>query len=412
MKNILRTFVKILAAGLLLFVVTSSSAQVSKTFIYGKVFTSDGSSFEGYINMSKKSFMWSDLYLLQKIENPYTEYIPRNKRSLRNTRIEDEFGSIRIVNRNNRRPTVHSFSVRYGYIKSIEYTGRKSITLELKNEKFINLESSYSHRNNYISIADREFGKLKLRLSEVDRIEFMNKPSDVTIKRANPIYGTVVAKQGEFTGFVCWDNDEVDVDDFLDGDWDRKDVSILFKNVKSIVKDGRCCEVTTFSGREIRLCSSNDVNSGNRGVFVNMPNVGRVKLNWRDFESVNFSKQINDVGLSYDDYKPANRMSAKLTLKNDMEYSGVLVYDLDEAMDVEILDGKNNGVAYQIPFMYVKSITPRGFDYSDVVLRNGAKISLGNSTDVDYKNSGILLFTGGDNSEFFYWHELKSIVFE
>lgn len=412
MKDIIRIFGKILILGLFLFIAKSASAQVNKSFIYGKVFASDGTFFEGYINMDKKSFLWSDLYNLQKIENPYSEYIPKNKRSLRNRRLEDEFGNVRIINRNNRRAIVHSFSVRFAYIKSIEYTGRKGVTLELKDDKFINLESSLSHRNNFIGLTDREFGEIRLRLSEINRIVFMNKPAEVNISRAEPIYGRVIAKQGEFTGFVCWDNDEVDLDDLLDGDWESKDVSILFKNIKSIVKDGRCCRVTTFSGREIRLCASNDVNSGNRGVFVNMPNVGRVKVKWSDFESAHFSKQTDDVGLSYDDYKPASRLKAKITLKNDEAHSGVLVYDLDEAMDVEILNGKNGGASYQIPFMYVKSITPRGFDYSDVLLRNGAKISLGDSSDVDYKNSGVLLFTGGENTEFFYWHELKTIVFE
>ena len=412
MKDINRAIVRFLLVGLFFLIVSSSSAQVSNNYIYGKVFTTDGSSFEGFIKFGKRSFLWSDFYKLEKIDNPYSDYIPENKRKIRNKRIEDEFGAVRIVNRNPRRPTIHRFSIRFGYIKSIDFSGRKDVTLEIKGDKYINLESSYSHRNLSVSVTDIEFGEVKLRADDIDKIELMSRPVDLKISRAQPIYGTVVAEQGEFTGFICWDNDEVDGDDLLDGTWKRRDVSVLFRNIKSIVKEGRCCKVTTSSGKQIELCGSNDVDSGNRGVFVNMPNVGRVKVNWRDFKSINIIQQLYDVGLSYDDYKAANRMSATVTLKNNKEHSGVLVYDLDEAMDIEVLDGKNGNLEYQIPFMYIKSITPRGFDYSRVELRNGAKLSLGDSSDVDYKNSGILLFTGGEDTEFFYWYEVKKIEFK
>jgi hypothetical protein len=385
-----------------------SSGQISKNYIYAKVITKDSSTFEGFVKFGRRTFLWSDFFKLDKLENPYAQYIPIGKKKVIQYEISDDDSFFR---KDSRKLTVHEFTVRLGYIKSMEFHDNRYISLELKDEKYINLRSSYFHRDLDIEITDKEFGRLKLDASQLERIEFMSAPDNLEITMSAPIYGTVLTKQGEFTGFVCWDKDEIDEDDLLDGDWGRKGVSIYFKNIASIEKLNNCCNVITRSGVSIELCGSNDVNRSNRGVIVNMPNVGELTIDWRDFESLQLNHSFDNIGLAYDDYKPAERLRGDVILKDGSIHSGIIVYDLDEAMTIENIDGKNAGLAFKIPFLNIKSITPKSLKYSKIVLTNGISLLLGKLQDVNYKNDGILIFTETGDREFFQWVEIKNINF-
>ena len=45
--------------------------------------------------------------------------------------------------------------------------------------------------------------------------------------------------------------------------------------------------------------------------------------------------------------------------RDGLSLEGVLVYDLDEAMDFELLDGQNGNISYRVPFKYVQEIEPK-----------------------------------------------------
>jgi len=392
--------------------IQTATAQINKNYIYGKVFAKDSSVFEGYIQFGDRSFMWGDYFYLDKIENPYCEIVPENKRIIRSTKVQDDKGSVRILNRNLNNLSTHEFVVRFGYLNSIEFLSQRYVTLEVKEGKFINVKTSYSHSSLDVKVNDRELGEITLDASQISKIEFIPSPDITEDVISSPLYGTVLTKQGEFTGFIWWDNDEHNENGLLDGNWGKKDVSIYFKNIQAIEKYDRCCNVTTVSGKTVRLCGSNDVNYGNRGIYVNMPNVGLVKIKWSDFESVEFIHSLNNVGLSYNDYMQVERIRGKVKTKDGHEVEGILVYDLDEAMNIENLDGKNGGLDYKIPFMYIKRVIPKSYKYSQVELKNGTKLFLGKSSDVDYKNDGVIIFKSSTEIEYYHWHEIREIIIQ
>lgn len=406
----IRIFILVLLS--VFFCVHISNGQISKNYIYAKVTTKDSSTFLGLVKFDKKLFMWSDFLRLDKLNNPYYKYIPKSKLIVSNRLVQIGNTDFEHIDKNLKYLKNHSLTIRFGFIKAIDFLENNQLIMEIKNKKFIELSYDAFFSTFDIEVKDKEFGKINIDASLIHRIEFLETPDDIVISKSKPIYGTVQTVQGEFTGFIRWDMDEVLEDDLIDGNWKYKEVSIAFKSIYSIKRHNDGCIVKTLSGRELYLKNSNDISYGNRGLEVNMPNVGKVKISWKDFKSLSLNHKINKEGIGYDDYRIAQRLSGKIFLRDSTIRKGVIVYDLDEAMNVENIDGRNSNLRFSIPFMYIKSITPMGFKYSKVELKNGTKLFLGGENDVNYKNDGVLIFTESGKIEFFHWFEIKNIQFD
>ena len=93
------------------------------------------------------------------------------------------------------------------------------------------------------------------------------------------------------------------------------------------------------SGRKLELDDSNDVDSGNRGIIVTIDGVGRVDIPWKEFDKVEFSNPPSK-GVSYDSFKKQKELTGTVTVANGDKHSGRIVYDLDEAYDLELLNGE------------------------------------------------------------------------
>ena len=75
-----------------------------------------------------------------------------------------------------------------------------------------------------------------------------------------------------------------------------------------------------------------------RGIFVEDPKIGRVKVSWDAFERVEF-RDPGPSGRGYDDYAPARRLTGTVTDYDDRTYKGELAFDLDETESFEMLNG-------------------------------------------------------------------------
>jgi hypothetical protein len=217
---------------------------------------------------------------------------------------------------------------------------------------------------------------------------------------------------GDFSGLIQWDHEECLTNDVLDGDSEDGDVSIPMGNIRSIERDGRGSLVTLKSGREMYLRGSNDVNSENRGVIVKSPDLGKVKIEWREFIRVDFDEKAKTSGPAYADYGKPKQLNGIVKTINGERYKGLIVYDLDEAWDYELLNGYDEEVEFIIPFRNIKSVSPKNYNYSTVELRNGDKILLGDGQDVADKNDGILIFTADDDPVYVPWSDLETVVFD
>lgn len=74
------------------------------------------------------------------------------------------------------------------------------------------------------------------------------------------------------------------------------------------------------------------------------------------------------------------------------------MYDLDEAMDFELLDGQNGNISYRVPFKYVQKIEPKNYKYTWVKLSGGTELVLGTMCDVTAANDGYWSSGRGEKS--------------
>ena len=256
---------------------------------------------------------------------------------------------------------------------------------------------------------DDELGETSFRWSRIESIEFMATPANLKSTMGEALYGTVQYYGGELTGVIQWDHDERLSTDVLDGDSRDGDIKIEFGNLESIEKDGSGSTVVTKSGREMYLRGSNDVNSSNRGIIVTTE-FGRVDIPWREFKKVTFTTAPKSIK-KYSDFAGMKKLSGSVQTTDGETLTGEIIYDLDEALSFEMLQGKDDGVEYIIPFESVKSISPKNWDYSTVVLKNGTELTLGNARDVSEDNDGVLVFSGSGDPKFVLWEDIKTITF-
>ncbi len=124
------------------------------------------------------------------------------------------------------------------------------------------------------------------------------------------LYGVVTSRSGEaFEGWIRWDADEEWTWDYLDGTSDNVELDVEFGRVRQIEQseDG-LVHVTLLDGRSFELSGSNDVDEGNRGVFV-FPGAGPAQregvgqegtdwhhVAWEDFREVRFRRAPGGSG--------------------------------------------------------------------------------------------------------------------
>lgn len=242
-------------------------------------------------------------------------------------------------------------------------------------------------------------------------ITFFRPTQETSDSFGQGIYGKLTTTQGVFTGLVQWDHDERLLNDKLDGKSSDGDLKIPFKKIKTITKHENACLIKLISGRELELYGTNDVNSSNKGIIINLPNIGRADFHWKHFISLEILDSIAPEIQCDTEFPDSHRLYGKVYTKAGEELEGVIVYDLDEAMDSELLNGYNDDIKFSIPFRNIESINPMASDYAAITLKSGEKLFLGDQADVSQKNAGILIFTSSEAFRIIKWDELEKIIF-
>lgn len=393
---------------------TPTYAQSDEGFIYGKVTTIDNNVYQGPIRWGKEEVFWFDMFNSSKPRNKNLKYISSEDRDNLNRNKErwsSKWSNVIINSRWNWDDKhTHSFACNFGDIKSLEIVGSDKVELILKNGEVLDLEGGSNDIEEEIKVYDNDLGIIELRWRRVEKVEFMETPKKLKQVFGNPLYGTVETDNGDFTGFVQWDHDERVSTDKLDGDNRDGDMSIEFGNIKSIERDGRGSNVVLNSGRDFYLTGSNDVNSENRGIIVNIPGEGRIDIEWRDFRKVTFTNNTKGSGPSYSSYNNAKELSGTVKTISGKTISGSLIYDLDESLMLEILQGDDDDIKYLIPFANIKRISPKNYSYTRVELKNGKNLLLSGSQDVTEDNDGVLIFTGKGDPTYVVWEDVEEIV--
>lgn len=399
-------FVWILAGIAVAFLAASEvKAQSHEGFIYGKVYT-NRSTYTGPIRWGKEEVLWTDIFNATKTDRHFEKLVPQEKNSSSWSSYDWTFSSIWESN------TTHQFICQFGNIKEMKIISDDYAILKLKNGAEIKVEDSGNDMGEKVQVLDPELGIINIDWENIDRIEFMDTPARLPQTFGTPLYGTVEGVRNEkYTGFIIWDNDERLGSDKLDGDSDDGDVSIAFSELTSIENLGRGVRVTTRSGREMRLTGSNDVNDGNRGVWVVSPDFGIINFSWDSFRKLTLTTP-KDTGPKFSDFKAPTWMSGKVSTIDGREISGNIVFDIDEMLDFEIIEGKEDGVEYNIPMKNIRKIAPKNYDYSQLELVSGQKLLLGDGRDVSAGNAGVLVYQKDKKDPVYIsWRKINEIIF-
>jgi len=385
-----------------------ATAQTYEGMIYGKVVTR-GTTYTGLIRWGKEEVLWTDLFNAAKTNNNYKDLVPEQKKDNDSWLGYDwSFSSIW----EDKRPS-HQFTCQFGDIATITPLPRSQARIAFKNGGKITVSGEgYNDIGGRIQVLDDELGVVSLEWDKIERIEFMSTAPRLKTVFGSPIYGTVEGMRKQtFTGFIVWDNDERLSTDPLDGTGPDGKMAIRFGDIASIEKSGKGSLVKLRSGREFMLHGSNDVNNENRGVFVAVPEVGIIKLPWSAFRRITFTTPGRPV--EYQHFKAPGILTGTVYPIEGSELSGRIIFDIDEALDLEMVEGKDDDIEYIVPLRNIRRIKPKNFDYSMVELRSGESLLLGGQRDVSSQNGGVLVFMKGTKEpKYVAWKNINEIVFD
>tara|TARA_B100000965_G_scaffold404552_1_gene435649 strand:- start:20648 stop:21943 length:1296 start_codon:yes stop_codon:yes gene_type:complete len=420
MKNILL----VVGVGIGLFILMAEAkAQNAKAFIYGEVETVGGDVYKGPIRWGTDEVYWVELFNASKSSNDFLKYL--SKRQIEELNRQQGEGSswlgldlgVLSIWEDKYSRTEHQFDIQFGDIKSIEPIGRSKAKVQLKNGVVFEASGNsgyYTDIGGSVVVFDFELGEFAIRWDRIKQVRFSEAPASTKPGFGEPIYGKVNAgRKGEFQGLIQWDTDERFLDEILNGEDRDGKKDIPFRSIKGIKRRGSGVEVLLHSGRNFYLTGSNDVNPENRGVVVFDPEMGRILIPWRDFYELEIIEPQTDWKLGYSDFpNPRGLSGTVVTIEGD-EHKGLLAYDLDEAWEFEILDGNDDDVSYQIPFRHIKSIIPKNYNYSSVILKNGKTLLLGGGRDVSRENDGILVFPSRNAQPIYIrWSKIDQVIFD
>ncbi len=390
---------------------TAADAGISvEGYIYGTVETRSGKTHTGVLRWDDEEAFWDDLFHSAKDELPYEEYAEEPGADEEATWWERM--ATTISGDLNLHQVSRSVAVRFGDLEQIRVTGGNDAVLTLRDGTEIEVSGYANDVGATIVVFDAKPGQVEVPWKKIDTITFSATPPD-----ADPgsfrLRGTVSTTEGEFVGFIQWDNEESLSTDRLDGDTDDDDVSIAMGDIRSIERrDRRSSTVVLKDGTEMVLSGTNDVNDDIRGIHVEDARFGRVEIDWDEFERVIFDDP-GTSGASYADYAVPSHLAGTVKMISGDWRTGRLVFDLDEQGSWEMLDGSSNNIDYTVPFSMVASIEPTRGSGSLVRLRSGIELELEDSHDVDRDNSGVVVIPAGSGEPGYVpWREIAKIEFD
>lgn len=399
----------------------SSAMENSSMYIYGTITTMDDTKYTGQIRWGKEEAFWFDFFNGVKSENKYLEHLSTaelDELKSAHTSTADSWGiwdSFRSrswsISSSWSNDFSHSFVCQFGDIKSLEPARGDRVKVTLRNGDRLIIEDGSNDIGATISVSDTELGVLKIDWDDIDNIVFDQAPDGMSSAFGKPLYGRVSTTSEDYIGYVQWDHEERLGDDELNGELaGGSDLDIPFANIRSISKTTRGSQVTMASGRSIELMGTNDVDDDNRGIIVNIPGTGRVDIEWEDFERVDFDTELIGTS-SYTEYDTWKLFGSVQTTSGE-SIEGEIVFDLDEAYNLEILDGEKANIDYSIPFRHISSIEPKSEEKCLVILNNGKEHILEASVDVTRDNDGILIKQIGKHDyTYLSWNKVERINF-
>jgi hypothetical protein len=258
------------------------------------------------------------------------------------------------------------------------------------------------------------------------------------------IYGKVYTQDDEvYQGFIRWDDHETFWDDILDAakygfsesesefrpvekrieilgikiSWTQDEevdghrrFGILMGRLRSIQRRSRNTAVLELKdGSRMRVSSSGtDIGSSNRGIVVFDREVGRVTVDWSDFEKAVFSPEPAGEVETQADW----RLYGTVTAWDGREFRGFIMWDNDESLSSDFLDGESRGEDVEIPFSNIRTIQRKSSQSAILELTSGKRLTVRGSNDVNEENRGIMVKVPHFGKVTMDWGDFERAEFE
>ncbi|MDP2957267.1 MAG: hypothetical protein Q8N53_12660 [Longimicrobiales bacterium] len=144
-----------------------------------------------------------------------------------------------------------------------------------------------------IAVSDPGLGQVTVSWDEFEEVAFDEAPEGAGydgFDGGHPLWGVVEDEGGErLEGYIRWDNDEAWSWEILDGRTGEVQLDVEFGQISSIrrLRSGGA-EVTLMDGRTFDMDGSNDVDDGNKGIFVTLADGETALVRWSDLREVTF----------------------------------------------------------------------------------------------------------------------------
>jgi hypothetical protein len=171
-------------------------------------------------------------------------------------------------------------------------------------------------------------------------------------------------------------------------DWDRDDGGrhfvARFGDLRKLeIHGGDRLTATMRNGERYELDGgSNDIGATIR---VHDESLGDVKLEWRRIESITFSAVPQGTPV------PARRLHGKLATEDGKTFDGFIQWDLEECLWTDELDGESEDGDLSIEMGRIQTIEKRNRNGAWVTLKDGRRLLLEGTNDVDHSTSGIFV---------------------
>ena len=381
------------------------AAEIHRGFLYGRITTVDGTTHEGRLRWGgDQEAFWGDYFNGAKDENPWAAHLPTERSPL-------EIFGFRIGGRqtNLGRP----FMACFGDIARIE-AHVWDVQVTLKSGTVFDLDrNAAGDIDDGVRVWDGRHGVVDLDARQIRTIEFL--PTARLVAAPDRLHGTVRTRQGDFTGFIQWDQQDGVSTDEIDGRTADGERRLRYDTIRSIARHSRdSALVTLVDGREMVFSGSREVGNRSRGLHVDDRRYGRVLISWDAFERVDFSDG-GGSGPAYSDFPPGRPLTGRVTTRDGRRLAGRLVYDFDESETTDTFDAPYQDVDYNIPFGLITSIVPAARDGSGsergtLILQDGEKLPLDRDGDFGQRNAGMLIFVDGrGRPEFVRWSDVEQV---
>ncbi|MCH1570010.1 MAG: hypothetical protein L7S64_01595 [Longimicrobiales bacterium] len=400
--------------------VAASSMEHDLDRLYGRVATSDGESYEGYLRWDVNESHWTDVL------DGLKEIPPEWEREAES--LDPAFAAEQRCNRSlvafgvrltwdvddDMGPRVSSSGIRFAHVRALEPIDARSVRVTLTTGEEITLHASSTDigramRGLIVEVPGAE--TIEVRWRDLERVDFTEAPTSAAPPVAERLYGTVETRSElSLTGFVSWDLDEILGTDMLDGREDGVDYEIPFAEVLRIEwESDRSARVFLRSGVELELRGTNDVNRDNRGIEVADPGFGRAIVSWDEFKSVDFDiPPEHPVRPSFD---AGSRLLGTVSAVDGRVIEGEIRWGNDKAQLWEFMSGGHRDVDFTIEFGAISSIHRVEDDRVAVVLRDGRRFELEDTPDVHARHRGVFVKPEGRPRRLVRWQDFDRVVF-